>query len=358
MSIAGTTTKLGAAVCLALTGGAWAASAGAPSGPADAKSGSATEIVAVVGGTPVYGREIEAHVDRSIPRISFHRRIPESKRNALRREAVDRLVIEILAAREGEHRRLDVAAAVDRKIEDIRRSLLSRKGHATDLATALRRSGRTLSTFRKTLRRKLLADAVLEADVTNKVAVTDEAVKRYFEENRSLYGRPEAVRMKHFLLKVNPSASLKEQEDARRLGKKALSELKRGAKFEEVALRYAGSAPEGLEAGESFVHRGGLIRQIEDAVFSIQPGELGPVLESVYGFHVVQVLEKKPPREMTFDEVEPAVRKRVEEQERDRLTRAWEEQLKKGAKVEIRASRLLPADRKNVLAPQSGRQRK
>jgi len=44
-----------------------------------------------------------------------------------------------------------------------------------------------------------------------------------------------------------------------------------------------------------------ILPQIEEAVFNLQPGEYTEVIESVYGFHIVQVLERELDRELTQD---------------------------------------------------------
>lgn len=301
-------------------------------------------VVAFVDGTPIHRREIKALVDHKIPRSSYHRNVSEEKRDEFRREALDNLVIEILAAREGERRKLDVRQEVDRRIETVRKQLHSKHDKKIDLDAALRQAGQTMADFRGLLRRQFLAEAVRKADMTMKLEVTDDEVKQYFQEFQSRYVRPEAIRIKHMLIKVNPSASAKERDVSKKRAEQALAKLKRGAKFEKVAKRYTGAVPKGLEAGASLIHRGGLIRQIEDAVFSLKPGELSPVLQSIYGYHLIQVLEKVEPRQMAFDEVRDAVRKRLEKEERERLSRAWEARLTRDAKIEVRWPRLLPPD--------------
>jgi peptidyl-prolyl cis-trans isomerase C len=330
--------------CLALSGGASAVLAGEPRPPTEGQSGPAADIAATVDGIPIYRREIEAHVNREIPRGSFHRRVSEAKRDKLRREALEMLLVEILAAREGERRGVEVTAGIEQEIQEMRRKLRSRRRQVTDLETALRRAGRTLAGFRAEIRRRILAEAVEKADVTDKVKVSDAKVRQYFEKNRALYERPEAVRVKHFLLKVKPWVSAKEREAVRLKAETIRAGIVGGGSFEEAAKRHTGAAPKGLEAGVGLTHRGGLIRAIEDAVFATEPGKLAPVLKSIYGFHIVQVLEKRPPEQLAFEDVMKAVRKQVEKDERQRLRTEWVAGLCKDVKVEVLWKRLLPAE--------------
>ncbi|MHC4506173.1 MAG: peptidylprolyl isomerase, partial [Planctomycetota bacterium] len=298
-------------MCLTLAGGASAVLGGEPRGPTGGRSGPAASVAATVDGMPIYRREIETYVNREIPRGSFHGRVTEAKRDKLRRKGLEIFLVRILAAREGERRGLEVKAGVEQEILKIRRKLRSRR-QPTDLETALRRAGRKLAGLRAEIRRKLLAEAVEAAEVKDRVKVSDAAVREYFEKNPTLYQRPEAVRMKHFLLKVKPSATHKEVGAARLKAEKIRAGIVGGANFEETAKRHTGAAPKGREAGVGLIHRGGLIRSIEDGVFATEPGKLAPVLQSIYGFHIVQVLEKKPPEQLAFKDVMKAVRKQVE----------------------------------------------
>jgi hypothetical protein len=297
---------------------------------------------AKVGEVEILVREIETYVNRKIPRASFHRKVSEAKRDVLRREAFEMLTVQILAAREGSRRGIDVTERVDAKVEEVRKSLETRKPNPVDFVTALKQAGMTLAVYRAELAREFIAEAVEKADVTEKAKVTDADVKRYYDEHRSLYQRPESVRLKHFVVKANRHAYAKEMKEGREKAEAAIAEIKAGADFAEVAKRITGKPPKGREAGEEFIHRGSLMKSIEDAVFKAKAGEFCPVLQSIYGCHVVKVLEKKPPQPIPFDKVAPAVRKRAETEERDRLRKEWVAKLREGVEIEILWDRLKP----------------
>ncbi|MHC4251072.1 MAG: peptidylprolyl isomerase [Planctomycetota bacterium] len=321
------------AACIALAAGP-ARAAVAP-GDMNMKSPAAK-----VGEETILVREIERYVNQKIPRASFHRKVSEAKRDVLRREALEVLTVRILAARDGERRGIDVTKRVDAKVEETKKSLESRKPKPVDFVMALKQAGMTIAGYRATLAREFIAEAVEKADVTDRVKVTDDDVKRYYDEHRALYQRPESVRLKHFVIKANRAAYAKEMKEAGKKAEEAIKEIKAGASFEEVAKRLTGKPPKGREAGEDFIHRGGLMKSIEDAVFKTKAGEFCPILQSIYGCHVVKVLEKKPPQPIPLEKVAPAVRKRAETEERDRIRKAWVAKLREGVEIEILWDRL------------------
>ncbi|NJN36739.1 MAG: hypothetical protein HC794_06360, partial [Nitrospiraceae bacterium] len=76
--------------------------------------------------------------------------------------------------------------------------------------------------------------------------------------------------------------------------RKAMDELKRGEKFEDVALQYS-DGPNALQGGRiGLVRRGELLPTIERAIAPLVPGGISDIIESTDGFHIFRVEDKKP----------------------------------------------------------------
>lgn len=138
----------------------------------------------------------------------------------------------------------------------------------------------------------------------NDQALTDRALSLY-KANAKRFERPAEVRIRHILL-ANGSGT---REQAEQL----LAELKKGADFEKMAREKSndpGSAAKGGDLG--FFAAGRMVKSFEEAAFALKtPGELSGVVESQFGFHILQLVESRPAGMQSFDEVKAELKNEV-----------------------------------------------
>jgi peptidyl-prolyl cis-trans isomerase D len=150
----------------------------------------------------------------------------------------------------------------------------------------------------------ILAD---QAKVADTIQVTDAQIQDYYNAHKDEYRTPERVHARHILL----STANKPKDDVPKIQAQAealLKQIKSGGDFAELAKKNSqdpGSAQKGGDLG--WVSRGQMVKNFEDAVFTLKPNEISNVVTTEYGFHIIQVLEKQPAHLQTLDEVKPAI---------------------------------------------------
>ena len=143
------------------------------------------------------------------------------------------------------------------------------------------------------------------AQFVQNAQVSEESLHKQYNENLDSYRQPERVDVRHILIKTQG----KPKEEAAKLKAKAediLKQLKAGAKFDELAKKNSedpGSAEKGGELG--YIVRGQTVPNFEKAAFSLQPGQLSGVIETEYGYHILQVENRQEAHTQTFEEVRP-----------------------------------------------------
>ena len=133
------------------------------------------------------------------------------------------------------------------------------------------------------------------------VAVGEEEIRAYYDDNPDLYTQEEQVRARHILLRV--------EDDSRAAAVEArLSDIRSriagGEDFATLAAEISddpGSKTRGGDLG--FFGRGTMIGAFEDAAFGAAPGELVGPLRTSFGYHLIEVLEKRPGGTRELDEV-------------------------------------------------------
>jgi peptidyl-prolyl cis-trans isomerase D len=144
-----------------------------------------------------------------------------------------------------------------------------------------------------------------DADFAQSVQVSDQDLRRRYQENIDSYRTPERVHVRHILIKTTGVA--KNQQD--KLHQKAediLKQLKNGADFAALAKKDSddpGSAQKGGDLG--WIVKGQTVPEFEKAAFSLKPNELSGIITTEYGFHIIQVLEHQNARVESFEEAKP-----------------------------------------------------
>jgi peptidyl-prolyl cis-trans isomerase D len=144
-----------------------------------------------------------------------------------------------------------------------------------------------------------------EADFAQKVQLSDDQLRKRYQENIDSYRTPERVHARHILVKTAGVAN-DQQAKLRQKADDLLKQLKGGADFATLAKKNSddpGSAEKGGDL--SWIVKGQTVPEFEKAAFSLKPNELSGVITTEYGFHIIQVLEHQSARTESFEEAKP-----------------------------------------------------
>ncbi|RKY80815.1 parvulin peptidyl-prolyl isomerase [candidate division KSB1 bacterium] len=145
---------------------------------------------------------------------------------------------------------------------------------------------------RKEIREHLMVEK-LQQQKLQEVKITRQEVEQFYQTNRdSLPELKESVEISHILLQVTPGAESKQQAREKIAG--ILERLRSGEDFAELARQYSedpGSAAKGGELG--FIQRGDFVKDFEEKAFALQPGQISDIVETQFGFHIIQMLERR-----------------------------------------------------------------
>jgi peptidyl-prolyl cis-trans isomerase D len=153
--------------------------------------------------------------------------------------------------------------------------------------------------------------------------VSDAELQKDYQDSIDSFRTPERVRIRHILIKTQG----KPKSEIPALKAKAedlLKQIQAGGDFAALAKKNSedpGSAEKGGELG--FVTRGQMVPNFEKAAFSLKPGETSGVVETEYGFHILQCEEKQDAHTESFEEAKPQLLADAQKQQAtDTLNRA------------------------------------
>jgi peptidyl-prolyl cis-trans isomerase C len=144
-------------------------------------------------------------------------------------------------------------------------------------------------------RKQLLMNRVLEKSLASKL--TQSEAKKYYEAHKDRYSTDQ-VHVQHILVS--------DENEARKILKLAKEP---NADFQELAEKHSIDPSAKNNRGEvGFIARDGMASEFTDVAFALKEGEVSAPVKTLYGYHIIKLLERKIGKPLEFDEVELRVR--------------------------------------------------
>jgi peptidyl-prolyl cis-trans isomerase D len=136
---------------------------------------------------------------------------------------------------------------------------------------------------------------------------TQQEIKAYFDAHQSEYQTPEQARSRHILIKVDPGADAKADAAAKAKAEDILKQLKAGANFADLAKKNSDDPGSKDTGGElPFAQRKTMVPEFDNAIFTQKIGDI-EIVKSQFGYHIVQVEERKAAHSQDISEVLPTI---------------------------------------------------
>lgn len=133
------------------------------------------------------------------------------------------------------------------------------------------------------------------------IPVSDALLQQAYNEQKDRWRTDERVKVRHILIKATEAA---EKPAAKKKAEDILKQLKGGADFAELAKKNSDDPGSKERGGDlDWVTKGQTVPNFEKAAFALKAKEISGVVESEFGYHIIQTLEKEDGRTKPFDEV-------------------------------------------------------
>jgi len=141
-----------------------------------------------------------------------------------------------------------------------------------------------------------------------KVNISEQDIADYYQLDPYQFSEEGKVRARHILLKVKEKAAPEIEEKIKNKAEKILEEIESGADFGSLAKKYSEDTVSAEKNGDlGYFSRGTMVKSFEKTAFSLKPGEVGPLVKTQFGFHIIKVEDVKKagikPVEQVKDEI-------------------------------------------------------
>lgn len=274
------------------------------------------KTVATVGGEVILMSEYER---RAKPVIEEYEKFltgpdKEIKIKELKEKIIEQMIDEKILIQEGKRKKIKVN---NKEIQDGMEEIKKRFATEEEYNKELAKQGLSGEKFKEQVKEQLIVIKLIDQEVKAQVvSPADSEIEDFYKQNEAEMVEPEQVRVRHILIKVDENTN---KEEALKRIKEILKEAKKGkTSFAELAKKYSEdlSAPKGGDVG--FFIRGQMVRKFEEVAFALQVGEISDVVETEYGYHIIQCIEKKAGEKKSLEEIRDYLRnfifqKRMEE---------------------------------------------
>lgn len=257
-------------------------------------------IIAVVNNEVITRREL---IDRAAiieRRLTAQTGTPPP-RAELQRQILERMIIE--------RAQLQLANELGIKVDDttLDRALVriaeQNKLSLQDFRNQLEREGTPFPQFRDEVRREIIMQRLREREVDNKIQISDSEIDNYLaaDAGAAASGQQE-LNLAHILVRIPENASPEQIAQRQQRAEEAYRQVKSGGDFAKVAAIFSDS-DEALKGGElGWRSKDRLPQLFLDAVASLKPGGVSPIVKSANGFHILKLVDQR-----TASAVQPAV---------------------------------------------------
>ena len=286
-----------------------------------------------INGQPLPPEAIEFELGRLVKFYCQH--MPEEQVRAqlpaLREHAVEQAIGARLLFDEAAKLNLNVPdAEVDERLAQMKKQV----GGAKKFDALLQQQGLTEVALREQIRAGRRVDKLIEQVVASVAEPTEDEMRAHFVGHQDEYVRPERAQAQHIL--VRPAG---DDEAARTVAKTKIEEIRTrvqaGGIFADEAAAHS-ECPSGREAGGSlgWFSRGMMVPAFDEAAFSMKVGDLSGIIETQFGYHIIQKTGHEEETATTFEDARESIRDFLRHAARGSVLSAHVDGLKQKTKIE------------------------
>jgi peptidyl-prolyl cis-trans isomerase C len=288
-------------------------------------------VLAKVNGDPVERWELEVALKRTEARNGSP--LPADKRDEVLRGILDQLIT---------FHTLDQTAHAQKIVvsdTDVNAQIAQmRQGFPTDEAfrQGIAQQGLTIDQLKRQARLSLEVQRLIETEINAKVTVVDSDVLTFYQQNLARFQQGETVHASHILIAVPQNATADQKTQARAKAQQILKQIRGGSDFAQLAKAQSqdpGSAPNGGDLG--FFPKGQMVAPFEDAAFKLKDNTVSEIVETPFGFHIIKVLGRRPPRTVPIEEAGGQIKDYLVQDQRQTRLQQYIDQVKTKTKIEI-----------------------
>ncbi len=289
--------------------------------------------VAIVNGIKIPRAEVDRKIELIKKRYSeMGTPISADQLKSMKEKLINSLVEQEVLYQETQAQGISVdAAVVDSDYDNFKKQFKSEE----DYQKQMKDLHYTEDILKNQIKKTKAIQQLIDKNVISAISVPDEELKAYFDSHPDEFKKPERVRARHILVKVDEKASDADKAAARKKIEGIEAQLKKGADFAKLAMENS-DCPSSKNGGDlGFFTRGQMVKPFEDAAYGLKPGQTSKIVQTQFGYHIIRVEEKEPAQTITFDQVKNELQQKLKQGKIREALKTYMDSLKNKSKIEL-----------------------
>lgn len=235
----------------------------------------------------------------------------QNKQKLLEEEILESMITEKILLQRAREINISVSKTdLERKLMDIR------KDYGDNFFDLLRAQNVQYESWCEELKKEMLLDKLIAADVNGHIRVSEDEAEDYFQDHPGICRAETHIRASQIIVR--------DPDKAREIKVR----LDHGENFAVIATRES-LGPEASRGGDlGLITPQTMPEPLDKTLFQLPAGKISPIVKSAYGYHIFKVTEIQPARTKSFSDCRDEIMSSLRAQKEDAAFNVWLEELK------------------------------
>ncbi len=252
-------------------------------------------------------------------------------RGKLDQRVLENLIVETLLTKAVQEKQITLEKdAVEEAMAQLKTSLPP----DTDFEDYLKTIGFSKKKLSEAISKDLKIKKLLEAQVADIPNPTDAEIEQFYQNHLEQFKTPEGKAVRHILIAVSPDDDAAKRKEKRAKAEKIRRRLVDNKEDFAAVAKEVSDGPSKTKGGDlGVVTKGSTVKPFEDAVFSQKVGEIGPVVETEFGYHIILVVKDQKEETVPLATVKASISDYLTSQKKEEAIKAYVDSLRDKAKI-------------------------
>lgn len=261
-----------------------------------------------------------------------HRNRPLSNRqlSRLRRQLIDNLIDRELLYQLAQSRNIKIRNNwIERAFAEMKAQFSNTKAFNNHL----KQTGLTEVQLRAHITKGLIVRRLLRREVIRQTKVSEAEMQAFYRKHPEFFQSKEQVRVRHILVAFNRKGKPVPHGDALQRIQSIQMMLSEGRDFASLAIEYSDDPSKGRGGDLGYIERHHVVAPFSNAAFKLAPGQTSDIVETTFGYHLIQVVDRTEPAPTAYRNVRTKIERTLRRNKEKAATGAYLARLKKQATI-------------------------
>ncbi|MDE3020416.1 MAG: peptidylprolyl isomerase [Pseudomonadota bacterium] len=211
--------------------------------------------------------------------------------NVLRRQLLEHLITEHIELQQAKKTGISIS---DEQLDEAINNIAAQNNLTTaELEQKIQSNGLSIKEFRNKIRNQMMIERLKQRDVLSRIQVSDAEINNFLKQKALQPDMDKQYKISHIFIRLPDNATTAQIDATKKRAEQALSDLKAGMNFGQVAASYS-DAPDALSGGLLNWRSGAQLPDLYlKAITNLSPGSITGVFRSPNGFNILKLIDER-----------------------------------------------------------------